>query len=529
MVANSNSCIPPSAPVTAQVPSLPNTTRGEPCALDGESGRLNAGKSFLTYPSGKTIVVRCLVDGETLPNSKHPTLVYRGHQFATSACKVSTSGTYVASGDVRGKLRVWALDHEEHLCKLDTQGLGSTMREISWDGESKRIAYAGERLDNSSACTHAIQWDTGVTQGQLYQHGRGKSCAIAFKPNRPFRIVTGGREDGKLHFHKGPPFAKIAVEGDKPCETAHTKKPGVTSVKYTANGDLVASVGSDKNLYIYDGKELALKSKLEGIHAGTIYACAWASDNTHLMTASADGTCKLFAVASDGTSITEKHTWKVAEHMMGKACDKVPRGGMQLGCTFAGGKIPVSVGLNNQLTILPMPGESKSMELVTGHNAPIGAIAFDSSNGVFYTGDSDGILCKWDMKKVKALERIIPVDNKDLTYQVHGGAVSAMTVLKDSRLLSCGWDDTGYYTAKDGKLQSGKLDIGAQPSSISTGSNVTAIVTVKGLLILEDGNVSKGIIPLSYDANCVCVSPDGKHIFVGGNDQIIYVDRKSVV
>jgi hypothetical protein len=43
---------------------------------------------------------------------------------------------------------VWALDHEEHLCKLDTQGLSSAVRDIAWDGESKRIAYAGDRTDN---------------------------------------------------------------------------------------------------------------------------------------------------------------------------------------------------------------------------------------------------------------------------------------------------------------------------------------------------------------------------------------------
>ena len=157
MVAASNSCIPPTAPVTAQVPSLPNTTRGERCQLDGESGRLNSGKSMLAYPSGKLVVIRSLKEEETLPNSKHPVLVYRGHQYATSACKISTSGAYVASGDSRGKLRVWALDHEEHLAKLESQALSSAIRDISWDGESKRIAYAGERLDNSSMCTAAIQ------------------------------------------------------------------------------------------------------------------------------------------------------------------------------------------------------------------------------------------------------------------------------------------------------------------------------------------------------------------------------------
>ncbi|KAG7354241.1 WD repeat-containing protein [Nitzschia inconspicua] len=522
MVASSNACIPASVPVIAQVPPLPNTIRGEPTNLDGQTGRLSSGKTFLSYPSGKLCVVRSLEDGETLPNSKKPILVYRGHQYATSSVKVSTSGAYVCSGDTRGKLRVWSLDHEEHLCKLDTQGLSSAVRDIAWDGESKRIAYAGDRMDNQSVCTRVIQWDTGNTQGTLYQHLKGKSCAIDFKPDRPFRLVTGGKEDGRLYFHKGPPFQKMAVENGAPCEDAHSK--GVNCVRYTSNGELVASVGGDKSLCIYSGTDLALKCKVEGIHSGTIYACSWASDNKSLMTSSADGTCKLFEVSGDGSNVVEKHTWKVAEHMMGKALDKAPRGGMQLGCAFAGGTQPVSVSTNNQIAILPMPGSKKSsIEILTGHNAPIGAVAFDHTKGLFYTGDSDGILCKWDLKKLKAIERIVPADNKELTYQVHSGAVSGLTVLKDRQLLSCGWDDTAYYI-KDGKLTSEKLDITAQPVGVSTGTSLTAILTVKGVMLLKDGKqVSKGVLPLSYEANCVLVTKDDKTIYVGGNDCKIYV------
>jgi len=521
MVSASNACIPVNAPVTVQVPPLPNTTRGEPCPLDGNAGRLNSGKSLLAYPSGKLCVVRSLTENETLPNSKLSSLIYRGHQFATSVVKVSTSGAYVASGDCRGKLRVWALDHEEHLVKLDKVGLSSAIRAIAWDGESKRLAIAGDRLDNSSVCTRAIEWDTAVAQGTLYQHQKGQSCAVAFKPNRPFRVVTGGREDGKLHFHKGPPFQKVAPEGDAPCETAHSK--GVNSVKYTSDGSLVASVGGDKSICIYDGKTLAFIAKLEEVHVGTIYACDWSSDNKNLMTASADGTCKLFEVSSDGASITEKHTWNVAAFQLGAPCEKAPRGGMQLGCTFVGGNTPVSISTNNQLAVLPMPDVGGDIKVITGHCAPIGAVAFDHANKVFYTGDSDGIMVKWDLEMIKAVERIVPADNKDLMYTVHKGAINGMTILNDAQLLSVAWDDTAMYT-KGGQLQEKKLDITAQPTSIHTGTSLTAILTVKGILLMKDGEqVSAGLCPISYDGNDICVSKDDKKVYVGGNDNKIYI------
>lgn len=148
MASASNACIPVTYPVVKQVPPLPNTVRGEPCPLDGESGRISAGKTFLSYTTGKVCVVRSLNEDENLPNSGSPVLVYRGHQYGTTCVKISTSGAYACSGDSRGKLRVWSLDHEEHLCKMEQQGLSSAVRDISWDGESKRIAYAGDRVDN---------------------------------------------------------------------------------------------------------------------------------------------------------------------------------------------------------------------------------------------------------------------------------------------------------------------------------------------------------------------------------------------
>jgi WD40 repeat protein len=209
--------------------------------------------------------------------------------------------------------------------------------------------------------------------------------------------------------------------------------------------------------------------------------------------------------------------------MLGGKYDKTPHGGMQLGCAFAGGITPVSVSFNNQISILPMPSAGGKIEVLTGHNAPIGAVAFDHSKKVFYTGDSDGIICKWDLKQVKALERIIPPNDKEITYQTHKGAVSALTVLEDSRLLSMGWDDTAHYTKND-KLQSEALDITAQPVAASTGTKLSAILTVKGVMLLKNGKqASQGILPLKYTGHCIAVSKDDKTIYIGGDDCKIYV------
>lgn len=119
--------------------------------MDGNPGRLNADHALILYGSGRLVIVRELpldVQAEgggntntTTSDAKHgKTFVYRGHMATVTCAKFSPSGCYVASADVRGKLRVWSWDNDEHLCKLDLNVLTGPIRCIAWDFESKRVS-----------------------------------------------------------------------------------------------------------------------------------------------------------------------------------------------------------------------------------------------------------------------------------------------------------------------------------------------------------------------------------------------------
>jgi hypothetical protein len=49
--------------------------------------------------------------------------MYRGHTAAVTCAKFLPLGTYVASDDARGQLRIWSYDHDKHLPRLDVQVL----------------------------------------------------------------------------------------------------------------------------------------------------------------------------------------------------------------------------------------------------------------------------------------------------------------------------------------------------------------------------------------------------------------------
>lgn len=46
--------------------------------------------------------------------------------------------------DITGKLRIWDTVNKEHILKYEYQVLGGTIKDISWDSESKRIAVCGD-------------------------------------------------------------------------------------------------------------------------------------------------------------------------------------------------------------------------------------------------------------------------------------------------------------------------------------------------------------------------------------------------
>ena len=545
----SNSCIPPSHSLIALTPPLPTTTRGEPVILDGNGGSFNADRSILVYPSGRLVVVRDLDSDleETEGTSKRVrAFVYRGHTAQVTCAKFSPSGYYVASADVRGKLRVWSYDNEEHLCKLElSSALMGPIRDLAWDCDSKRIILVGEgsKADASSLCSRVIQWDSGVKVGDLAQHARNRATTCAVKPNRPMRIVTGGGEDSSCYFHAGPPFARvIKPEVSEKCHT----RGSVHCVRYNSDGTRIASVGTDKSVCVYDGKTMALIHRLENIHTASIYSCAWSSDGFFLLTCSADGTVKL--VSTESWVIV--HTWDVTKlaNVGGKGngrespSSSIPIGSIQLGCAFTKQNIPVSIGFNGQIRILPLPSELSNsdnvkiptMKVLTGHRSPISSLAINHTAGVMYTADSDGCICKWDVQSNSAItnvQRAIDTSDDcerfDSTFmnKVHSGAITSLICGNDGTLLSIGWDDKIRFSLDAILTKSTQLD--AQPNSIAKGTSLIAVLTVKGIVLLKNNDIISDLIPLDYEALSICVSSNDQTVYVGGQNCNIHIYQVS--
>jgi WD40 repeat protein len=360
-----------------------------------------------------------------------------------------------------------------------------------------------------------------VTCGEMAQHVRGRAASCDFRKVRPMRIVTGGKDDSRVLCNAGPPFKRV-VDGT-PTEDAHVKG-AVNGVQFSSDGAKVVSVGADKTVALYDGKTMALISKLENVHTGTIYACAWNSKDTHILTCSADGTSKL--ISAEPFEVV--HTWNVAELIAGCPLESVPIGGMVVGCTFIKDDIPVVVTINGELSLLPKPpmlttGLDEYKKL-TGHMAPIAGMAVDHAKGVLYTADTDGCVCQYLLASGKAVKRFSAPGSADLLGKLHGEAViSCLTVVAGGSILTAGWDDTVRMVDSDGQVVEQPIALDAQPNAMVSGTQLAVVMTVGGLVLVKDGAAVSSMISLSYNALSVCVSKDDSTIFVGGEDCKIHV------
>ena len=351
------------------------------------------------------------------------------------------------------------------------------------------------------------------------------------RPCRPFRVVTGGMEDATIYLHKGPPFTRLIGEGV--AEKCH-ERGSVNGLRYNKDGSVLCSVGTDGSVVFYEGKEMSLIKRVERVHGSSVFGCAWNRSGEYVLTCGADGFVRLLdGRVGDGLG-SVVYEWNAAEIQAGEKCEKVPVGAMQLGCAFIKGDVPVSVGYNGQIVVLPLPstlnlpftssatGLNEPL-IITGHQAPISAMTFGKpGTNTIYTADTDGIIIEWNGSTGVANGRVSLAGEPDLdlTHKVHTGAITSL-VFQEETLYSCGWDDCVRTTTERSCI--GQLKTESQPNAMARGSSLIVVMTVDGLLFIKDNQITSELVRLPYTATALCLSKDDSVLFVSGDDCNIYV------
>lgn len=447
----------------------------------------------IIYPSGKYIVVKSVVDPSDC-------FVYRGHSFPTTVAKFSPNGYWVASADSSGKVRVWSWDNPEHLTKLETSVFAGSISDLQWDGESKKIVAVG---DGAEMNAKVFTWDTGNSVGEMPGHVK-KILSVAYKPTRPFRIMTGG-EDFKTVFFAGPPF-KV----DHYNNNIHSNF--INCVRYSPDGSKIISVGSDKKIQMYDGATGQPTEVLSDAHAGSIYSVAFSPDGLQFATSSADKTVKIW---NTGSLTLEGIINISADPQISDAQVSL------LWATFG----LLSVSLNGNINMLEPSSTDGPVSLIQANQSAISSMFIDRVAGVLYTGSIDGVVCSRNLLSPNfECTKLVGTDKKSIYGAGHTGKVVGL-IIAGGEIVSAGWDDKLRFASPETKQYHSELALNGQPVGVGiSNTDCYVVVTTKEIALFRGQSkvAELSVSSLPYSPTC-CDLLGEVEVAVGGSDNKTHV------
>ena len=519
---------------------LPRPERGRPC-----SGAFKSSGGVLAYPSGNNVLLRELGgggggdgDGAGAAAGKMRVLaVFDGHGYAVSACCVSPSGRFCCSGDVTGKVIVWAVlpgDDGAHHTVYEGDVLSGAVRDIVWSPDSTKLCIAGDgKSDTFCKC---IMWDSGNTLGSFA--GVAKNLAsVDFRPERPFCVAAAG-EDAKLACFRGPPF-KFSGSAD-----LHTNF--VNCVRFSPDGEFCVTCSSDRSVGVFRGRPGAdtsafeLLKHVERAHEGSVMGVSFVGARA-FVTASADKTARLWRIRGgegDGGAVDVE-----AEGTMRPSDDPGGIHAMQMGCAplpGADGAAFMTVSLSGYVNTFSGAGASP-VSVLRGHTKAVKVLAWDAPRKTLYSGDVDGRLCAWRAGVGNVGVVAGPQHPEGLIHLTVSGAgggsliSSGLDNVLRSRALPAALD--GGAAAPDGDdaaagRELAKLPLNPQALASCAATGVVASVTTKEIIVVVPGG-GEGVLAPSFRPTCVCLgraAQDGStvDVAVGGADNKIHVYKFEV-
>lgn len=372
---------------------------------------------------------------------------YTGHKNQiTTVARFSPSGFYIASGDRAGNVRIWDSIEAENT-KGEYAIISGPIKDIAWDGDSQRIIAVGK---GSQRFGHCITADSGNSVGEISGHSKAIN-SVSVRQQRPLRAATVS-DDGALCFFHGAPFKFNSKQA-----SAHTNF--IYGTAFSPDGNHLVTVGADRRIQLYDGKTGEPTVRVsDGEHKGSILAVSWAADSQSFVTASTDGTVKLWGLDAGPA----RHTWDL--------------GTQQFGVVYANGRsdgLVISISRDGDLLYL-YPDSTTAARVVQGHNKSVTAmeVASDGAGKTLFTGSFDGRVCRWD---------IAAGEGKAVQGTAHTNQVVQLAAA-DGKAYSVGWDDnlrvideaSGAYGPEAASLTS-------QPQGVAVAGGLAYVAVTDGI------------------------------------------------
>lgn len=393
-------------------------------------------------------------------------------------------------------MRIWGT-RNEFVLKKEFRVLSGRIDDLQWSPDGIRIVASGEAKGNSFV--RAFMWDSGTNVGEFDGHSR-RVLSCAYKPTRPFRIVTCG-EDFLVNFYEGPPFRFKQSHRD------HSNF--VNCIRYSPDGSKFVTVSSDKKGIVFDGKtgEKIGEFSSEGGHTGSIYAVSWSPDGKQVLTVSADKSAKVWDISEDNMG-------KVKKTLICSASGGVED--MLVGCLWLNDYL-VTVSLGGTISIFSASDLDKAPTLFSGHMKNVSSLTILRSNPrVLLSCSYDGLIVKW----------IQGIGYSGKLQRKENSQIKSLAAAEEE-IVTSGFDNKIRRVCLHGDQcgDAEAIDIGSQPKdfSVALSSPELVLVSIDSGVVMLRGTKVVSTINLGFTVTASVVSSDGSEAIIGGQDGKLHI------
>jgi WD40 repeat protein len=256
-----------------------------------------------------------------------------GHAAPVTSVAVSPDGSHIASSALDGSVRVWDLSTGRTSQSLRLEGAASS---VTWSPDSKRIATGSVTVQVWDVATGQVAleikdllepvtslvwspdgkalaggvsnvvWVWDATSGEpdmIYTRPSSNVKSVAWSPDST--RVAAVVQDNTLRIIDAQNSAELMVE----VLPEEARQPN--SVTWAPDGRSVA-VGANATIYMYDVADPANPEPAGTLtgHSATVPTVAWAPDGRRIASGSADGSVRIWVLASDQSTALSGPFWE---------------------------------------------------------------------------------------------------------------------------------------------------------------------------------------------------------------------------
>jgi WD40 repeat protein len=345
---------------------------------------------------------------------------------------------------------------------------------------------------------HCITFDTGNSVGEI----SGQSNVInsvSIRQQRPYRAATAS-DDQTIVFYHGTPFKFNTLHKGLHSNFVH-------GVAFSPDGTYFVSVGADRKIFLFDGKDGSLKTEIkdEAGHKGSILSVSWSPDSKRFVTASADQSVKLW----DAVSQKLLKTWSFGTP------GSIPN--HQVGVVFTprSDGLIISLSLAGDFNYLTESSDAPA-RVVSGHQNPLTALTLTNSKSLL-TGSTEGRVCSWDLSTGTSTV---------ISGAGHTNVIAGLVEASKDAVTSVGWDDKlRFISTSSNTFTPPAIPTDAQPKGIARlSADKLVVLTLAELRIYTITQTSEPTLltssKLDFTPTALAVHT---HIAVAGQDSSVRI------